>query len=93
MVKIQVGKHGQYRREGNDLVMDLDIDFKEALFGFERKYKSLKGIEQNISKTGISQNGSQIVVRNEGMPVEGSSQFGDLRVHLKYKYPNFLNAS
>ena len=43
-VKIHVKPHSLFRREGNNLVMNLDLRLSDALLGGEKEIKTLDGL-------------------------------------------------
>jgi len=79
-----------FKREGNNLKYELEISLRDALIGFEKKIKHLDGHFVTVKRNEISQPGDLIVIRNEGMPIHQKSEYGDLIVKLKIKFPEKL---
>lgn len=70
------------------MLVNLDISLKDAILGFERKIKHLDGHEVEIVGDYNVQDGEQIRIDNEGMPVRGEfDTFGDLIAKLNIKFP------
>ena len=89
---LDIGPHARFRREADDLYTSLEISFDEAMFGFSKNITHLDDRTVEISKTGVSQHNSFIVVKGEGMPRKDSPQnFGDLYVEVLFKLPLKIN--
>lgn len=84
--------HDRFRREGNDLHMEMDISLRDALLGFRKTFTHLDGHEVVIDT------GSRITrpfqvrrYEDEGMPHhEVPSNFGALHVKFKVIFPSSL---
>jgi len=77
------------RREGTNLVMDLNIKLTDALLGSEYKIDTLDGkLKLKIPK-GASF-GEILRVREKGVPINLRKR-GDLLVHLNIKLPAKLS--
>ena len=88
-VRIHVSKHKTFKREGNNLTMDLDIKLTDALLGGEYTIETLEGtITLKIPK-GISF-GEILRVREKGVPAQ-SGKRGDLLVKLNICLPKHLS--
>ncbi len=83
--KIHVKPHSLFVREGNNLVMDLNIKLTDAILGANYEIKSLdeKIIKLKIP-AGVSV-GETLRIRDKGVPVDGRT--GDLMVKLNIKIP------
>lgn len=75
--------------------MGMTIDLKDAILGndlfdvgFDKMINHLDGHEVMVSAEGIIQNGQQIVVEREGMPIKGEiDQYGDLILTINIDFP------
>lgn len=88
-IKINVAKHPVFKREGNDLVMDLDLKLSDAMLGTEYSIQTLDG---NISvkiPEGVSIN-EILRIKDKGVPL-GKNKRGDLLIKLKIKLPGKLS--
>ena len=98
-VKIRVLPHPIFRREGNDLLMDLTVPYTALLRGGEQIIETLDGkIQVKIPE--LSQSGDILRVRGKGIARQ-TSQFrqsisgaarGDLLIVLKQKLPKKLSS-
>lgn len=88
-VVLTVESDPRWRREGANLIYAQEITFVEAALGSKVEVPGLNGpLELEIPK-GI-QSGTNLRIRNEGMPYPGRSQHGDLIVNVKVKTPTNL---
>lgn len=79
-------------RRGNDLYADMDINLKDALFGFHKKITHMDGREIYVDSDKITQPYEVKVIQGEGMPVHKfPSQKGDLFLKFNVKLPKKLN--
>lgn len=91
-IKIHVKPHALFRREGNNLVMTLDLKLSDALLGATYNVLSLdrKPIELKIPE-GVKF-GDVLRVKGHGVPNPGRGKTGDLLIHLNIKTPSRLSA-
>ena len=84
--------HSHFRREGNDLHVDMRVSLLEALLGMDRSLEHLDGHIVAIKKTSITKPGEVFTIRNEGMPHYGlSSTHGHLYIHFAIDFPKTLS--
>ncbi len=88
-IKINVARHSVFKREGNDLVMNLDLKLSDALLGTEYAVQTLDGEIKVKIPEGVSIN-EILRVRGYGVPVSKSKR-GDLLIKLKIKLPGKLS--
>ena len=88
-VKVHVLSHRVFRREGNDVIMDLDIPLSEALLGSERIISALEGKIKLKIPAGID-SGELLRIREKGVPSEDGRR-GDLIVRVLVKTPKRLS--
>ena len=92
--KVQQLPHKRFKREGDNLRINVDITLKQALLGFEIEIPHLDGHMVKLSrKAGKTVQHGQIErVPNEGMPKYGMySEFGDLYVVYQVKFPKKID--
>ena len=88
-INVQPGKN--YSINGNDLVMQTDIDLYTAVLGGKHNVNTLSG-KLNINIPKGTQNGTKLRVKGKGMPVYGKSEaFGDLFLQLNILIPTNLS--
>jgi DnaJ-class molecular chaperone len=68
IVRINILEHDVFQREGDDLIVDVNITLKEALFGFNRTIKHLNGTEITIVQDEITTPLQTFTWNNMGMP-------------------------
>lgn len=88
-VRLRVSPHAEFERRGDDLHCTHTIGLYTAVLGGETIIATLSGkVKINIAPG--TQNGKQIRIRGKGMPVYGSSQFGDLYLNIRVQIPEQL---
>jgi len=93
VVSLRQKSHHQFKRQGNDLHMEMQISLKEALTGFSRVVKQLDGRDVIIEETGVTGPYTTKTIAGEGMPKHGvPSETGDMRIKMKVKFPKSLTA-
>lgn len=87
-VKIHVKKHPIFRKEGFNLVMDLNVKLTDALLGSEYSIDTLED-KLNIKIPAGVGFGEVLRIRGKGVP-SGNSRRGDLLVKINIQLPNKL---
>ncbi len=88
-VKVHVKKHPIFRKEGENLAMDLSVKLSSALLGDEYKIETLEGPITLKVPEGI-RHGEILRVRGKGVLVDRNKR-GDLMVHIKINLPAKLS--
>ena len=88
-IKINVAPHPVFKRDGNDLVMNLNLKLSEALLGTEYSIETLDGEIKVSIPEGVGIN-EILRVRGKGVPVSKSKR-GDILIKLNIKLPNKLS--
>lgn len=88
-LKVHVDKHPTFKREGNDLVMSLDIKLSDALLGRDYTIPTLDGDINLKVPEGVSF-GEVLRVKNKGIPTGGNKR-GDLLVKIVINTPKKLS--
>lgn len=85
--------HTVFRRDGNDLVVNHKISLLEALTGLSLNLTALDGRNLTLPVTDTIKPGSEVVIRNEGMPIsKDPSKKGNLIVKFDIMFPSRLTA-
>lgn len=80
-----------FKRDGNNLKMNVTLSFKESLCGFERDVTTLDGRRIPLSRTQPIQPGTVSTYPGLGMPISKTpGQRGDLEIVYKVDYPTSL---
>jgi molecular chaperone DnaJ len=87
---IHVEAHRFFRRSGNDLLLELPINFAQAALGDELEIPTLDG-DSNLKIPAGTQSGRTIRIRGKGVPHLNSSGRGDLQVKLRVVTPTDLS--
>nr|CCA16075.1 conserved hypothetical protein [Albugo laibachii Nc14] len=77
-------------RDGNDLWMDLKIALREALVGFEKTFEHLDGHKVTLKRDEVTPPRFVAVIKNEGMPIQDSTESGDLHIKIFVEFPDHL---
>jgi len=89
-IKVHVMPHKVFRREGTNLVMDLDIKLSDALLGANYTIPTLEGkVEQVVIPEGTT-HGEILHMKGHGVPVHGGRR-GDLLIRVAIKFPKKLS--
>jgi molecular chaperone DnaJ len=88
-IKINVATHPMFKREGNDLIMNLDLKLSDALLGAEYPIQTLDGQISVKIPEGISIN-EILRVKGKGVPISKNKR-GDLLIKLKIKLPSRIS--
>ena len=90
ILQLKIIEHKYFTRKGNDLHKNFTISLKDSLLGFKYKHKPLDGKIKSVKMDGITKPGSVKRIRNLGMPVKNSVDYGDLYLHIKIKFPKTI---
>jgi len=88
---VDVQPHAAFRREGNDLVTDVQVTLPQALLGAELSVPTLEGSVVMKIPAG-TQAGSTFRLRGKGMPELRGSARGDELVKVNVEIPRNLTA-
>jgi molecular chaperone DnaJ len=88
---IEVQPHQYFRRHGNDIMLDLNINVAQAALGADVEIPTVDGPEKLKIPAG-SQPGKVMRVRNKGVPFLRGGGRGDQLVVLNVDIPKHLNA-
>ena len=91
-VKVHVKKHKTFRKEGNDLVMNLDVKLSDALLGAKYDIQTLDGLSTLNIPEGIN-TGDILQIKSKGVPAQRGGSRGDILVHIKVALPKKLSKS
>jgi molecular chaperone DnaJ len=88
-IKINVIPHSVFKRDGHDLVMNLNLKLSDALLGAEYPIQTLDGEIKVTIPEGVGIN-EVLRVRGKGVPVSKSKR-GDLLIKLNIKLPSKIS--
>lgn len=81
LIEIQIAPHKFYKRIGNNIHMDVPISFKEAVLGAKITIPTPTGSVAMTIRPG-SESGTEMRLRERGVPAHGNHKAGDLHVKL-----------
>jgi len=87
---LSVKPHPFFQREGADLHCRAPITMVQAALGGEIKVRSVDGTEIKVKVDEGTQSGRQFKIKNRGMPVLRSRDFGDLYIQANVETPQNL---
>jgi len=90
-IKTHVKKHKTFRKEGDDLIMNLDVKLSDALLGAKIDIQTLDGLSTLNIPEGVN-TGDILQIRGKGVPDQNRSR-GDILVHVKVALPKKLSKS
>lgn len=88
-IKVYVKKHSLFRKEGNDLVMDMKVKLTDALLGAHYPVKTLDG-EISLKVPEGLKHGQFLKISGKGVPF-ASGKRGNILVHVDIVIPEKLS--
>jgi DnaJ-class molecular chaperone len=82
LIEINVTPHRFYRREGQDIFLDLPVSLSEAALGAKVNVPTPRGAVSMTLKP-HADNGTELRLRGRGVPAHGKLPAGDLYVKLR----------
>ena len=89
-VEIEVEDHPLFRRQGDDLYMEVPVSFTDAILGAEVEIPLIDGKEALLKIPPGTQPGDVLRLRGKGMPSMRTGRRGDLYVKVKVEFPRKL---
>ena len=87
-LQINVKPHKIFERDGDDLILNTEISYPQAVLGGEIKVQNLMKEDLTVEIPKGSTDGSMITLDGQGMPVlSRANKKGDMRVVLNIKVP------
>ncbi|MDY6845915.1 MAG: molecular chaperone DnaJ [Chloroflexota bacterium] len=90
-LEIEVERHPFFRRQGDDILLDLDINIAQAVLGDEIRVPTLNG-DVDLRIPPGTQPGKIFRLRNQGIPHLRGSGKGDQLVTVSLQVPNRLTS-
>jgi curved DNA-binding protein len=92
-LNLETEPHTRFRREGDDLHLDLELDLLAALLGLEITLKHLDGKPLRVQLPEGLQQGQTLRLRGKGMPLlSDPTKYGALFLHTTIRMPDTLGA-
>ena len=83
--------HEKFKRDGNNLLMTIDVNVVDAILGGKQTVTTLNGKKVDITIPKGSEEGTKIRVSGHGLPQYQSSYVGDLICSIHIKIPKNLS--
>src|SRR5262249_15495621 len=77
-LKLRVGKHPYFRREGNDVILDVPLSLKEAVLGTRVDVPTLAGGTLSVNVPPGTSSGKRLRLRGHG--INGGDQYIEIKV-------------
>lgn len=90
-ILVNIQNHPRFERHGPHLHTHVTIDAWKAALGTEITILGIDGQKNTVRLAPGTQPNSQVVVPDKGMPVIGTSQRGNLVVHVKVTIPTVVD--
>jgi curved DNA-binding protein len=90
-ITFSISNHSLFKRLGNNLYANIDLDLYKAVLGGEILVDTLDG-QVKLKVKPETQNGSKVKLKDKGFPVyKNEKQFGDLYITYNVKIPTNLS--
>lgn len=90
-ITFSIADHPQFKREGSNLYVNVDLDLYTALLGGDVLIETLDG-KVKLKAAPETQSGTKVKLKGKGFPVyKKEGQFGDLYVTYQVKLPTQLS--
>jgi molecular chaperone DnaJ len=90
-IQLHVKSHDVFRRDADDLVLDLDLNFAQVSLGDEVDVPTIDGEKHELRIPAGTQTGETFVVRGKGVPHLRGGGRGDMLVHVNVTTPKNLS--
>lgn len=89
-IKITIQEHPFLQRKNENLIIEYPINFIDAILGTTIKVPHINGyLEVNIPPS--TQPNSEIIIKNQGMPIKNSNKKGNFIIKVKVMFPQKLS--
>ena len=89
-IKINVAPHPVFKRDGHDIVMNLNLKLSDALLGTKYPIETLDGHIEVTIPEGVGIN-EVLRVKGKGVPMGAKNKRGDLLIKLNIKLPSKIS--
>ena len=90
-IQLQVKPHELFRRDEDDLILDLDLNFAQVGLGDEVPVPTIDGDTHELRIPAGTQTGETFVIRSKGVPHLRGGGRGDMIVHINVTTPKALS--
>lgn len=93
IIEIIQKDHPLFKRNGKNLIIEMELKLYQSLIGFDKIIKHLDGRELHLNYRNIIKEGDIKRIRNEGMVDLNDNSKGDLHIIFKIDYPDLSKLS
>ena len=90
-ILVSVKPHKLYKRQGNNLYMDVFVPFTDALLGTKLSIPCVDGSVYNLTIPELTQPDTIMCVKGKGSKILNRTTFGDMYVTIKIEMPKNLS--
>jgi molecular chaperone DnaJ len=90
-IEVSIKPHKFFRREGNDLLLELNLNMAQAALGIDIQVPTIDGDTTELKIPAGTQNAKVFRIKNFGVPYLRGTGRGDMLVHTKVQTPTNLN--
>jgi len=90
-IKTHIKKHKIFRKEGSNLIMNLDVKLSDALLGAKIDIQTLDGLSTLNIPEGVN-TGDILQIKGKGVPDQNRNR-GDILIHIRVALPKKLSKS
>jgi curved DNA-binding protein len=92
-ITFELTNHSNFKRDGNNLLLNVDLDFYLAILGGELPIETFDAKKVKLKINAETQNGSKVKLKGKGFPIyKRENEFGDLLVTFNVKIPTNLSS-
>jgi curved DNA-binding protein len=92
-ITFELTNHSNFKRDGNNLLLNVDLDFYLAILGGELTIETFDAKKVKLKINAENQNGSKVKLKGKGFPIyKRENEFGDLLVTFNVKIPTNLSS-
>ncbi len=89
-VNLTVKPHPFFKRQGNDIIYEMNCSFAQLALGDEVDAPTIDGAKTSLKIPAGTQTGRSFRIKGQGAPVVHSQQRGDMHIIVKVITPNTL---
>jgi len=89
-LKVKILEDKVFKRIGNDLQVEVEIDYLTALLGGDVSVRTLAGKTISLKVPKLTRSGAVLRIPNKGMPILKEDKHGDLFIVCRIQIPNSI---
>lgn len=94
IIEVHIQPHERFVRQGNDLLLKLPISFRDSIIGTKINIEHFSSNFQfNTNEISVVQNMKPYIIKNKGMPIINTTEFGNMIITFEIQYPSIRLSS